>query len=60
MKQTYWRCLDCDRLYDIDVDKCIECRSDNWQKITEAKYIEVMESRLLRLKRKKPASKGGE
>lgn len=46
----FWRCLDCDRLYDIDVDKCVECGSDNWQKISATKYIEITEARLRALK----------
>jgi hypothetical protein len=49
--KKYWHCLDCDRLYDLDVDKCIECGSDNWQKISEAKYVEIMEARMRRLKK---------
>lgn len=59
----FWRCRDCERIYDIDVDKCVECGSDDWEELSAEEYIDATKDliRKLRvvLKPKKPAARTG-
>lgn len=34
-----WKCRDCKRTYDFDVDKCPACGSDDWMRVAKKKVI---------------------
>lgn len=48
----FWQCRDCERLYDIDVDKCIECGNDDWQPLYQKEYVKRMRALLDKLEGK--------
>ena len=45
----FYQCRDCKRLYDLDIDKCIECGSDDWRKIKKDTYIKLMAAKLVEM-----------